>query len=87
MSKHLSYHERCIIERLLNEGKNYAEISKVIDRDKSTVMREVKRNSIVVGVNSYNNTCINFQNCHLQAVRSSMSPLQEYSILPCDLFQ
>jgi IS30 family transposase len=43
MSKHLSYPERCIIEKLLNEGKNCSQIGKVIERDKSTVLREVKR--------------------------------------------
>ncbi|MBR2133781.1 MAG: helix-turn-helix domain-containing protein, partial [Eubacterium sp.] len=51
MSQHLSYPERCIIERLLNSGKNYAEIARQIERSKSTVMREVKKNVVVFGVN------------------------------------
>ena len=51
MSQHLSYPERCIIERLLNSGKNYAAIARQIERAKSTVMREVKKNVVVFGVN------------------------------------
>ena len=63
MSQHLSYPERCIIERLLNSGKNYAEIARQIERSKSTVMREVKKNVVVFGVNPEHNNCANFIGC------------------------
>ncbi|MBQ7204141.1 MAG: helix-turn-helix domain-containing protein [Eubacterium sp.] len=63
MSQHLSYPERCIIERLLNCGKNYAEIARQIERSKSTVMREVKKNVVVVGVKPQNNNSAKFICC------------------------
>jgi len=63
MSQHLSYPERCIIERLLNSGKNYAEIARQIERAKSTVMREVKKNVVVFGVNPEHNNCAKFIGC------------------------
>ncbi|MBQ9227621.1 MAG: helix-turn-helix domain-containing protein, partial [Eubacterium sp.] len=69
MSQHLSYPERCIIERLLNSGKNYAEIARQIERSKSTVMREVKKNVVVFGVNPEHNNIFLYLT-HYRAFRS-----------------
>ena len=70
MSKRLSYPERCIIERLLNDGKNYSEIAKIINRAKSTVMREVKNNGVEVGVNPNLHSCVNYLTCQRRYVCS-----------------
>ncbi len=70
MSNRLTYQERCIIERLLNDGKNYAEIARVIKRSKSTIMREVKNNGVEVGVNPNLHACLNFFTCQRRYVCS-----------------
>jgi len=46
-SEHLNLSERQIIERMLREGANKAEIANVLYRDKSTIKREIKRGSVV----------------------------------------
>ncbi len=43
--KHLSQDEREIIANLLSEGSSLGDIAKVVGRDKSTISRELKRNS------------------------------------------
>ena len=42
--RHLSVEERNIIERLVQEGKSDKAIAEVLDRSKSTIGRELKRN-------------------------------------------
>ena len=41
---HLTIEERCCIRTFYNEGKSIREISKLIDRNPSTVSREIRRN-------------------------------------------
>ncbi len=43
--KHLSQEEREIIANLLSEGSSLADIAKAVGRDKSTISRELNRNS------------------------------------------
>jgi len=43
----MNYEERKIIERMLREGANKGEISRVLRRDKSTIKREVQRGSVI----------------------------------------
>ncbi len=42
--KHLTIEERCCIRKFYNEGKSYREIARLIDRDVSTISREILRN-------------------------------------------
>jgi IS30 family transposase len=43
--KHFTLSERDRLQQFLAEGKSYNEIAKLLDRDPSTISREVKRNS------------------------------------------
>jgi len=42
--KHLTIEERCCIRKFYNEGKSLREIAKLIDRNVSTISREIMRN-------------------------------------------
>lgn len=41
---HLTIEERCCIRKFYNEGKSFREIGKLIDRNVSTISREINRN-------------------------------------------
>lgn len=41
---HLTIEERCCIRKFYNEGKSFREIAKLIDRNVSTISREINRN-------------------------------------------
>ena len=43
-NKHLSFEERSIIERLVQEGKSNKAIAEVLNQSKSTIVRELERN-------------------------------------------
>ena len=40
-NKHLTYEERQFIEIGLNSGRNFSEISKDVNKDRTTIMREI----------------------------------------------
>ncbi|MDE7234735.1 MAG: helix-turn-helix domain-containing protein, partial [Ruminiclostridium sp.] len=42
---HFTLNERICLEVFLKNGKNFSEIGRLMGRDKSTISREVKRNS------------------------------------------
>ena len=44
MSKQLDLSKRQEIARLLKEGKDFAEIAKVLKVDRTTILREINRN-------------------------------------------
>ncbi len=41
---HLTIEERCCIRKFYNEGKSFREIAKLVDRNVSTISREIARN-------------------------------------------
>lgn len=41
---HLTIEERCCIRKFYNEGKSFREIAKLVDRNVSTISREINRN-------------------------------------------
>jgi len=45
MACHLTFFERQLIYGLLNKGKSKLEIAETLDRDRSTIYREIRRNS------------------------------------------
>lgn len=45
MAEHLTFQERELLRRLLRENRTKAEIARLMNRDRSTVYREIKRNS------------------------------------------
>ena len=44
--KHITINERCCIVEYLNLGWNLSKIAKELNRNKSTISREIKRNII-----------------------------------------
>jgi IS30 family transposase len=40
-NKHLTYEERQFIENGLNYGRNFSEISKDLNKNRTTIMREI----------------------------------------------
>lgn len=60
--KHLTLNERILIHTGLNEGLSFKEIAASIDKDPSTVSKEV-RNHIVEKRNSSYNPCANLKTC------------------------
>ncbi|PYF43103.1 IS30 family transposase [Metamycoplasma alkalescens] len=51
--KHLSYDERVIIETLFEQGGTISHIARVLNRSKSTISREIKRNTNYNGIYSH----------------------------------
>ena len=45
--KQLSKEDRSTIEHLINEGKNFTEISEAIKYDRTTISKEIRRNRYV----------------------------------------
>ncbi|MCL2818021.1 MAG: IS30 family transposase [Clostridiales bacterium] len=45
--EHLNFAERKLIQRHLRQGANKAEIARLLQRDKSTVKREIRRGSVI----------------------------------------
>lgn len=45
MAKHLTFEERQFLYRLKKKGKSNTEIAELMDRDRSTIYRELTRNS------------------------------------------
>lgn len=66
LNKHLTYDERNFIETGLNNGRNFTEISKDINKDRRTISREVLKHRFrknPSGFNNSNNLCKNRHEC------------------------
>ena len=55
-NKHLTYEERNFIEIGLNNGRNFAEIAKELNKDRTTVMREVQKRKFRKNPSGFNNS-------------------------------
>ena len=71
---HLSYEDRKNIEDGLNENKSINQISKEINRNHSTVLREIDRNKKYSEPSSWNNYKINHPDLDLSCERLKHSP-------------
>ena len=71
---HLSYEERKNIEDGLNENKSINQISKEINRNHSTILREIDRNKKYSEPSSWNNYKINHPDLDLSCERLKHSP-------------
>ena len=62
MGKHLTLEDRITIQKMLKEGKSFAEIAVDLSRPASTIMREVKKTSCLHqskrGFNHANQKCV-----------------------------
>ena len=71
---HLSYEDRKNIEDGLNENKSINQISKEINRNHSTILREIDRNKKYSEPSSWNNYKINHPDLYLSCDRIKHSP-------------
>ena len=71
---HLSYEDRKNIEDGLNENKSINQISKEINRNHSTILREIDRNKKYSEPSSWNNYKINHPDLDLSCERLKHSP-------------
>ena len=71
---HLSYEDRKNIEDGLNENKSINQIAKDLNRNHSTILREVDRNRKYSEPSSWNNYKINHPNIDLSCERLKHSP-------------
>ena len=71
---HLSYEDRKNIEDGLNENKSINQISKEINRNQSTILREIDRNKKYSEPSSWNNYKINHPDLDLSCERLKHSP-------------
>lgn len=65
-NKHLTHEERDFIELGLEQGKNFTEIAKDINKDRRTISREVQKHRFrrnLSGFNTLKNLCKNRQEC------------------------
>lgn len=64
-NKHLTYEERNFIEIGLNNGRNFAEIAKDLNKNRTTVMREVQKRKFRKNPSRFNNSslCKNRYGC------------------------
>lgn len=63
-NKNLSILELGNIEFYLNEGKGYSEIGRILEKDESTVRKEIKKYSSYIGEARKCSNCLNKDNCH-----------------------
>ena len=63
-NKNLTNLELGNIEFYLNEGKNISEIGRLLDKNESTIRKEIKNYSSYFGVGRKCSNCLNKDNCH-----------------------
>lgn len=63
-NKNLSILEMGNIEFYLNEGKGFSEIGVILQKDESTIRKEIKKYSSYFGETRKCSTCLNKNNCH-----------------------
>ena len=63
-NKNLSVLEIGNIEFYLNEGKGCSEIGRILQKDESTIRKEIKKYSSYFGSHRKCSNCLNKDNCH-----------------------
>lgn len=63
-NKHLTYDERSYIETGLNQGKSFTEIGKDLNKNRTTVMREIRKHRFKKNPSSFNNRSSLCKNRH-----------------------
>ena len=64
--KHLTYDERCLIEKYLTQKNSIREIARILNHSPSTIQREIKKHTIIKLPKQ--NDCINRRDCRLKGV-------------------
>lgn len=65
--KHLSYEDRCCIEKELNNGTSINKIATILNKNHSTILREIKKHKTFLEANCWNgykNPCKNRHKCN-----------------------
>ena len=68
---HLTLEDRNIIEEELNQGSNFKEIANILNKDPSTISKEIRRNFTTVKPSTFNNSfnkCEHKRSCKLKNV-------------------
>ena len=55
INKHLSFEDRCVIEEYLNQGYNFTQIANRLQKDRTTIARDIKKHRYLRTTNSCNN--------------------------------
>lgn len=66
-NKHLDLDKRCQIEKALNSGNSFKSIGRLVDKDCTTIAKEVKTHILFEKKGAYNrpfNDCVNRKNCY-----------------------
>lgn len=64
--KYLNIHDRIVIENVLNDSLSFKAIVKLLDKDCSTISKEIRKNLQVRCIDSFShlfNNCINRKSC------------------------
>lgn len=85
-NKHMSYSDRLEIEKGLKNGLSFKEIAKSIDKDCTTISREIRnhyvtKNTGCLGKNF--NNCVNRKNCPFNSRECSLSKCTEFKEEVC----
>ena len=62
-NKHLTYDERLIIQKSLTERLSFRKIAILLDKDPSTISKEVRSHIVITEKQASYNPCINIRNC------------------------
>ena len=88
MSKHLSLDERLDIEKYLNKNKSFKEIGKLIDKNCTTISREIRNHYIVKnsgGIGRRFNNCIYRAICLNRGRTCTLNNCTEFKEEKCSL--
>jgi len=81
--KHLTLQDRQNIEQMLNTGKTFAEIALALDKNKSTISREVRARSFPVRVGAIGvgyNACKNRYGCKKTRICGTCNSLKKFKV-------
>ncbi|MFC2821574.1 MAG: helix-turn-helix domain-containing protein [Sphaerochaeta sp.] len=72
---HLTLSERIVIEGMLKNGRIFAEIGRAVNKNRSTISREVQNHCIEKKINTFNqkfNDCQKRTNCPMNVITTDV---------------
>ncbi|WP_283589594.1 IS30 family transposase [Staphylococcus nepalensis] len=89
-NKHLSYDDRLIIEKGLKDNKSFKEIAKEINKNCTTISREIKNHYVIENKGVYGrafNNCQHRKTCPVKSKSCSKKLCENYTEESCRLLQ
>lgn len=89
-NKHLSYDERLNIEKGLKENKSFKEIAKIVNKNCTTISREIRNHYVVENIGTYGrsfNNCLQRKNCPNRGKNCNIQTCPNYIKEECKLLQ